>query len=295
MIWFLSSLCSVKSIASLTDINCVDMRLTGELPLESKVPDTSTVVTIHLANSSGKIDETSFTNINRIKTINIENCALSKFVLPNLPELKVLDISNSFLPRFERNSLKNCKNLERIYLKQNRMEITSGAFQDSSDLTILDIEQQNVTLNEQFVKGLKNLVLLSITDSTITSISKDVFKDVPELTDLNLSRNPLEKIENGALDPLKKLKHLNILDTDVSKLDAQLFKENSIFESLRASAKAIKKFDLRKFLTYCPGFYNFDFSLTDCGNSDIRDLQSKIKDDEFVFVYFDGIERPDRC
>ncbi|XP_057659169.1 toll-like receptor 7 isoform X1 [Diorhabda carinulata] len=290
-----SNTCSVKTISTLTYINCVDIRLTGELPLSSKVPDTSTVVSLQLANSSGKIDETSFTNINHIQTIDIEHCALSKFVLPILPELKVLDISDSFIPSFDRNSLKNCKNLDRIYLKKNRMEISNGAFQDLIHLTILDIEQQNVTLNEQFLKGLKNLTLLSITDSTITTISKDIFKDVPELADLNLSRNPLEKIEIGALDPLKKLTQLNILDTDLNKLDAEIFKGNSILESLRAPAKAIKNFDLRKFMKNSPGFYIFDFSLTDCGNSAIHDLQSKIKDDEFVYVYFDGIERPDRC
>ncbi|XP_072384290.1 tsukushi-like [Diabrotica undecimpunctata] len=290
-------ICQVSGSDSITAIDCNTVRLVGrDLHLDSNIPSTSKLVVLNLNNCSGRIDDHSFSNIKHLRSLNIDNCVLEKFKVPNIPDLKDLDIRNSFLPRITRASLKNGKNLKRIALSENRVDITSGSFQDLTALTALDIEHQNITLDKHFLRGLRNLILLSITDSTVTQLSSDSFTEVPELLDLNLERNPIQHIENGALDPLKKLKNLNLLDNQLDKLEVSLFKETRNLESIRVPARVVKNFDLKKFLEYCPRFSNFDFSLSDCGEPEAKSLGRQAdKLNAYIYIYYDGIDRPDRC
>lgn len=283
--------CSLNFSFNITNINCNDLHLNGEVIWSKSVP--SGIIYLNIRNCTGDINERLFQNLGDLYLLSIEDSKLNTFVLPRLPLLNDLDIRNSLIPKMTRSTFKNVKNLKHITLEQNKMDIESGSFRDLNELLTLVIERQNITFNAKFLSGVKKLSWLNLADLGIGRIARDTFKDTKELLFLKLDNNPIENIEPGALDSLKKLKQLSVLKTQLQKLDMELFKELKSLEAFGAPARIFKNIDLAKLINYSPKILEFDFSIEDCGKTEIDNLinQARVLR-ELITIKFDGVIRP---
>ncbi|XP_038207683.1 insulin-like growth factor-binding protein complex acid labile subunit [Zerene cesonia] len=85
-----------------------------------------------------------------------------------------------------------------------------------------------------FPKQLSQVTVLDLSNSNITSLTPDAFKNTENITDLNLAGNKIRS-EEGSLAFLDRLNHLekiNLSNNNLTSIDPQLFSNNPKLHSL---------------------------------------------------------------
>ena len=107
-----------------------------------------------------------------------------------------------------RGAFKSCSKLQEIvFSKQTLSRIEAEAFFDLPNLQILDLSNQLLTeLPSKLVHSLQNLTHVDLSSNKIgkyyQKISENIFYDVPNLVNLDLSQNNICHIDN-MLDTLR--------------------------------------------------------------------------------------------
>ena len=83
---------------------------------------------------------------------------------------------------------------------------------------------------EQFCRCSFDWPVLQLWDRGINSIKADVFKDMPQLEDLNLGKNNLSTLPAGLFDTNTALKVVYMHSNNLQSLPANLFEKNEALE-----------------------------------------------------------------
>lgn len=108
-------------------------------------------------------------------------------------------------------------------------------------VAVLDFEENKkifflpLLISESFPK----LVVITALDCSVTSISKENFQNLQELTDLYLGRNKIKNLPSNTFEDLKKLKMLKLQNNQIESIDDKVFEDLESLEELFLSKNRI--------------------------------------------------------
>lgn len=207
--------CPHGCVCSTTTVRCVNQDLL-EIPQPLPANITALFVT---GNNISRITSESFpTRLDQLTELNLTGNqleAVDAMVFSNLPNLRLLDLSNNRILRFNASAFPVDSTVQELVL--------SGAFSNQSSteefldllqsgalrlLTHLDMSNNDLlVLPEGAFVHLSNLVSLSLQNSSIISIQDGALR-VPPLRQLDLRDNILRVLPNATLDDLSLHPHL---------------------------------------------------------------------------------------
>lgn len=276
-----------------TYIYCYYLKVDDPIPLPSEMTHTSQM-SLNLIECTGKITESSFSNLRDLTSISMVDTKLDELIFPNLPNLTYLQIHNSELPTLV-DAFKNVKALTGLTLIRNKGQLDDNSFRHLTSLEQLHITGQEIQLTKPLLKDLKALVDLRISGSNLEEIPA-VFQENSKLISLHLGENPIKTIEQGALDPLKNLKTLDLIPSDLQKFDVNFVKELKLLQYLGVPARSVKYLDVAKLLEYCPEFSGFFFLQNDSSCPEVMEVREKIfKLKPFSAIIFSGLSEERTC
>ena len=100
----------------------------------------------------------------------------------------------------------------------------SKVFMGFDSLALLDLRQSRIRYlaNDSF-QGLVSLKTLDLQNNLLKSVSPEIFKHMPNLTVLTLSSNKFVTVSPKQLQSIKKLRHLRMSRSDISKIQAEIW------------------------------------------------------------------------
>ncbi|XP_078042792.1 toll like receptor [Augochlora pura] len=126
--------------------------------------------------------------------------------------------------------------LQRLILSSNNVsDLGKDLFTDVPEITWLDLRANNVRLRSDSFQNTANLTVLELAQNRITSIEPGVFDNLTKLTLLNLWQNRLTRIEPGTFDKLVSLQSLDVNSNDLTTLYEGVLKNLNNLEVLNLS------------------------------------------------------------
>ena len=224
----------------------VEVNLQNNL-IES-LPDNWKLKNLEILNLSGnKINKFSITkgDLCKLKRLDISNNNISLIAgeMDSLTDLEFLGLSKNKLVNIDSNIFKPLKNLKLLDLKENRLlefssfpisikidsvflaynQLTSvQGFENSPNLTILDIKNNKITTLHRSIYTLKKLKTLDLMNNDLTDIPSEI-GFLTQLVRINIEGNPLKcirsTIKSGGTEALKKyLRERNVHEGDTKKM-----------------------------------------------------------------------------
>ncbi|XP_063909623.1 protein toll-like [Zophobas morio] len=118
--------------------------------------------------------------------------------------------------------------------------LTADYFQNLESLQHLNLNENRLTnLDEDVFKNMPNLLNLELEDNNIV-LKKKMFRYVPQLEFLYLSGNGLENLPDGVFKPLKMLERLHLWNNKLKSLDRSTFRGLVSLQSLELSINQIE-------------------------------------------------------
>ena len=136
------------------------------------------------------------TKMTQIKISNSRTGLLPDFVYM-LTQLEELDASDANI-KFVSGEISSLVNLEVLNLSQNKLESLPDEIGELHNLRILDLCNCGLSEIPSFIFRMKRLERIDLCDNQILNITKDHFKDMPNLVQVNIYGNPIKKTEKGA-------------------------------------------------------------------------------------------------
>lgn len=199
-------------------------------------------------------DEYNFTvnyaSAEDIRVMRFYRCPAVKYVpsgiFTSLPELEILDISNSNLEELTASDFVDANHLQEFNGSRNKLqmikksvfsyvarlaeswahEITKISVDDDFPLHQLwriNLEHNHIfDIEDYSFYGLNNLVNLELRGNDLLTIRKNTFAGIPSLGFLDLSENDLRTIEEGAFD-FVELDVLHLNGNELKRLSDNLF------------------------------------------------------------------------
>lgn len=145
------------------------------------------------------------------------------------PNMEILDLLDSKMRKWNRDFLKNARNLRRIWLAKNEIEeLGDNSFLGAIKLENLVLHKNKLTLiSEKAFNGLEQLKSLELQNNLLTTLSGNVFSPLKKLTELNLSENKILKIDGEVFMGNGKLEFLNLDRNNIKELSENLFKRQT--------------------------------------------------------------------
>jgi Leucine-rich repeat (LRR) protein len=172
-----------------------------------------------------------FCNLKKLKTINLNYNELTSLPDPlhNLPELENIGLKRNKISNLP-NSLSGLSNLKHLDFEECELENVSNSIGDLKKLETLNLQRNKIiSITEQ----IKNCELLTIFNLQENSTLENLPESIGELSCLeSLNLFGCKKVEKLPLtiSKLKKLKILDIRDTNISKLPEEIFELSSLLE-----------------------------------------------------------------
>lgn len=127
--------------------------------------------------------------------------------------------------------------LERLILSSNNVHnLTNDLFTDKPQLTWLDLRANSVRLRLDTFQNSSNLTVLELGQNHITNLEPGVFDKLTKLSLLNLWQNKLTKIEPGTFDKLTSLASLDINSNELTTLSEEVFSNLTNLQILNLSS-----------------------------------------------------------
>ena len=148
-------------------------------------------------------------------------------LLPFLPDLEWLEISESTLTVIGLNHLRKCTSLKRLYIHD------------------IDLESEEL----EWISGLKELEALSLQRTKIDGRFLKNLMAVESLKVLNLSGNPLTDDDMAQIVRFKNLEVLALADTEITGSGISKLRGMARLNELNIQGSGIQDYDLSYFLT----------------------------------------------
>lgn len=146
--------------------------------------------------------------------------------LPNLRKLKVLDLSNNRISKFDSHwQFVRYELLEELILRNNRLKsLQHGAFSGLKSLRSLDLSYNHLhSIEKDAFGGLNGLQVLNLDGNRLETINPDWFQRIKSVSELCLSYNNLRKINAEVFQELQHLSKLNLTGNQITMIDSNAF------------------------------------------------------------------------
>lgn len=206
-------------------------------------------------NRIDSIRENSFRGLESLEEIYISNNQLKTIpyqVFSTARQLRVIDISGNYLVSLQANSFSPNKALQDLRLSENKLTmlpselfselrqlrylrlntnkiytIPRGLFADLNSLETLDLSDNPITnpISNVALQGLNNLRWLSLAGTNITAVTPDLWRPVPKLSTLDLSRTWIEEIRDGDMAGLTNLRNFTMRNSLLRELTSKALED----------------------------------------------------------------------
>lgn len=169
-----------------------------------------------------------FQNLTKLRSLNLADNNLTSLpmtIFDNLQNLIELDPSGNGLEASDLEPLNNLKKLEVLNLSRNQLDKVSPDLLDSFvELKSLSLAENNLTsLPDTIFRKVPKLEQLDLSGNRLERIQSDLFNDLETLDVLNLSNNQLDfKEYEGMQSPFKNLTELTELNLGSNKISKYL-------------------------------------------------------------------------
>lgn len=124
---------------------------------------------------------------------------LDAYSLNGLFALSLLALDSNLLEGIHPDAFRNCSSMLDLNLSGNNLESIPVALKDMRILRTLDLgENQIRSLNKPGFRGMSSLYGLRMIGNEITNVTQEDLVELPALQILNLARNRIEYVEDGA-------------------------------------------------------------------------------------------------
>nr|XP_020757182.1 relaxin receptor 1 isoform X7 [Odocoileus virginianus texanus] len=141
--------------------------------------------------------------------------------------LQTLCLQNNKIRSISVYAFRGLYNLTKLYLSHNRITLLKpGVFEDLHRLEWLIIEDNHLNrISPLTFYGLNSLILLVLMNNVLTRLpDKSLCQHMPRLHWLNLSYNPIQRIQANQFDNLVKLKSLSLDGIEISNIQQRMFR-----------------------------------------------------------------------
>lgn len=197
-------------------------------------------------NEIATISADTFSPMSNLHTLELAHNRLTyldAYSLNGLFALSLLALDSNLLEGIHPDAFRNCSSMQDLNLSGNNLDSIPVALKDMRILRTLDLgENQIRSLNKPGFRGMSSLYGLRMIGNEITNITQEDLMELPALQILNLARNRIEFVEDGAFAANPALQAI--------RLDSNLLQDMSgIFASapgllyLNMSDNMISQFD----------------------------------------------------
>ncbi|XP_071631547.1 toll-like receptor 6 [Temnothorax longispinosus] len=197
-------------------------------------------------NEIATISADTFSPMSNLHTLELAHNRLTyldAYSLNGLFALSLLALDSNLLEGIHPDAFRNCSSMQDLNLSGNNLDSIPVALKDMRILRTLDLgENQIRSLNKPGFRGMSSLYGLRMIGNEITNITQEDLVELPALQILNLARNRIEFVEDGAFAANPALQAI--------RLDSNLLQDMSgIFASapgllyLNMSDNMITQFD----------------------------------------------------
>jgi len=139
-----------------------------------------------------------------------------------------------------------CSSLEILDLSMNQIRrIDENAFSSLNALIELDLSENNLErLTRKTIKPMKSLKKLSLRNNKLRILQENLFNDLAiSLTDLDLSHNPLKRLDFRIFDFTVAIESLKLTNVEIIKFHKFTFKNLRRLRSLDISENILTNID----------------------------------------------------
>lgn len=177
---------------------------------------------------TNNIAEVSLNSLFKYKTLklqfNLITCIMNEDVFNGFKSLKELYLSFNQIDSINLNTFFYLNNLTILRMNNNNLSNIDNLFINLSNLKTLSLQQNHLkSLNKNSFIGLKNLSELWLNDNDIETIELDIFKNLENLEYLYLNTNKINLIYEKAFEKLVLLKELNLSFNEINLINDLTF------------------------------------------------------------------------
>lgn len=158
--------------------------------------------------------------------------SVSNSMFEKMPGLTSLILKGNSIKKIQQNAFYGLKNLRQIDLSFNNLEqISSQTFSRNRELDIIRLNDNN-GLTKLPLDGFEseagklNVFLFDASNCDISELGDNTFANMPKLTTLNLAWNNIEQLSKEFFRPMTKLVELNLNNNLITDFDDLVFVNN---------------------------------------------------------------------
>nr|XP_023012445.1 toll-like receptor 7 [Leptinotarsa decemlineata] len=190
-------------------------------------------------NEIPKIDGSHLSDLTKLSFLNVSNNKLKEITRGAFARntvLKVLNVSFNQIKKLDQNSFRGMRFLRRLYLSDNVIsDIGRGTFESLKRIGTIDLARNLLKkIDYQMFYQLNFIEILDVSENQITEIQKLAFKDI-FLARIILSKNKINKIENGAFENCANITFLDLSFNQLANLPKNAFDETTYATELQLS------------------------------------------------------------
>ncbi|KYN11543.1 PREDICTED: toll-like receptor 6 [Trachymyrmex cornetzi] len=197
-------------------------------------------------NEIDSISADTFAPMSNLHTLELAHNRLTyldAYSLNGLFALSLLALDSNLLEGIHPDAFRNCSSMQDLNLSGNNLDSIPVALKDMRILRTLDLgENQIRSLNKPGFRGMSSLYGLRMIGNEITNVTQEDLVELPALQILNLARNRIEFVENGAFAANPALQAIR-LDSNVLQDMSGIFINAPGVLYLNMSDNIITQFD----------------------------------------------------
>lgn len=147
--------------------------------------------------------------------------------LANMQNVTKLLLSNNNLTEVPNDFLRGFTDLTWLDMKENNLKLPERFFDPVPRLQVLELGGNNLTRTDPpFLSNLKDLRLLNLWKNKLQNLTRAVFSGLSNLEQLDVSTNSIESLPRDVFYDLKNLLQLSLHSNNFSELPSGLLAEN---------------------------------------------------------------------
>ncbi|XP_012225544.2 toll-like receptor 6 [Linepithema humile] len=168
---------------------------------------------------------------------------LDAYSLNGLFAVSLLALDSNMLEGIHPDAFRNCSSMLDLNLSDNNLESVPVALKDMRILRTIDLgENQIRSMNKPGFRGMSSLYGLRMIGNEITNVTQEDLVELPALQILNLARNRIDFVEDGAFTSNKELQAIR-LDSNMLQDISGIFASAPGLVWLNISDNKIAQFD----------------------------------------------------
>lgn len=158
--------------------------------------------------------------------------SLKRHHLSGFRDLEQLDLSGNGLTRLPENLFDDLKNLTLLDLSTNNVQLPGNIFRNLRKLEYMELGN-NSFIDSGILRNQQNLRYLNLWDNNLQNLTRDFFRGVFAIEDLDLSSNNIETLQSDVFENLTNLTNINLNANRFTSLPAGLFAKNKNLSRIR--------------------------------------------------------------